>query len=808
MNSSTSSISESAPGPSPVGAGGPAPSDRAGRRRFAAGPLTGEIRDGLTADAAELLRVIDPAAAQKTIHWGRNYLYQAQLADRVGALAVVVKVYRESGARRRIGRRWKGNRAQRSFDASTALLAAGVPVPRPVAALETAGAPATSFFLYEPLDAVIEARYFFRARNARSEREHFPAIDGALVLERIAAVLRRMHDAHLWHRDVSAGNVLLAGDWSGRGEPGQRIAGGTTVPASSATPSAGGAGDPVPTGEVYLIDLARTRIGKPLTLSERMRDLARLPLHRAEDRAALLESYAGRRPRALERGLFAFHHHAFHLRHRLKNRLRGLQRAARGLVSRGTHPHIPPAQQGAAVRDRVVWDPLSDQPHLHAGRTAKLRTRLADAGIHGREAALLVRRLPAIAARYRTLRRELHDRPVSFGEAGVGLHGGSAPAERLIAEVEALGVRRVLLRLQPWENELDRDAGLARELVERGKDVLLAVAQNRDLVRDLPRWRAALDEIAARFGGLASHVQIGHAINRSKWGIWNQREYADLVRTAVETFAGRGPGGSPAFAIVGPGVIDFELYATCIALEWPENPVRFDAVTSLLYVDRRGAPENRQAGLDAQAKALLLRATIQTSRHGDRESWITEVNWPLHEGPHSPAGRHVSVSEDAQASYLARYHLLLLGSGVVERAYWWQLAARGYGLADVEPSGLRRRPSWHALAFLHRALGGTRACGPLPSTPPLLIHAFERDDGGCWLVAWSANDRPVEWRPPASPRRLFDRAGTEIPIPASATIAVAGAPVYAEYDELPDDVRMAFDGQAAVQRSDARAERS
>jgi hypothetical protein len=768
MSSSTSSISEAAP----------PPRDGASRRRFAAGSLTGELRAGLTASPDELRRVIDPAAAQKTIHWGRNYLYQARLASAGGDLAVVVKVFREGGARQRMLRRWKGSRAQRSFDASTALLAAGVAVPRPVAALESADASGTSFFLYEPLDDVIEGRYFFRARNAGSERELFPAIDAAFLLARLASSLRRMHDAHLWHRDVSAGNVLLAGDWSGRGEA---------------------------TGELYLIDLARTRIGKPLTLSERMRDLARLPLHRAEDRAALLASYVGRHPSSVEHGLLALHHHAFHLRHRVKDRLRWLQRAARALTSRGAHPHIPPARDGAAVRDRVVWDPLSDQPHLHAGRTAKLRTRLADAGIHGREAALLARRLPAIAMRYRALRRELYLTPSTFGEVGVGLHGGSAPVERLIAEVGALGVRRVLLRLQPWENELERDAGLARELVARGKDVLLAVAQNRDLVRDLPRWRGALDEIVARFGGLASHIQIGHAINRSKWGIWNQREYAELVAAAAEVFAARGAAGAPAFAIVGPGVIDFELYATCIALEWPENPVRFDAVTSLLYVDRRGAPENRQAGLDAVAKAVLLRATIQTSRHGDRESWVTEVNWPLHEGPHSPAGRHVSVSEDAQASYLARYHVLMLGSGVVERAYWWQLAARGYGLADGDEGGLRRRPSWYALSFLDRALAGTRALGPARSSPPLLVHAFERDDGGGWLVAWSATDRPIEWRLPPGPRRLVDRSGMEIPIPASGTIAVAGAPVYAEYEDMRDEGGGTVEGQAAVKRRGARA---
>jgi hypothetical protein len=746
MNSSTSSISEAPP-----------PGDGA-RRRFAAGSLSGELRAGLSADVGELRRVIDPGAAEQTIHWGRNYLYRARLASGAGDLAVVVKVFREPNARQRLSRRLKGSKAQRSFDASMALLAAGVPVPRPVAALESTDGAGASFFLYEPLESVTEARYFWRARNAGRERELFPEIDGGLLLERLAATLRRMHDADLWHRDVSAGNVLLAGDWSGRGGS---------------------------SGDLYLIDLARTRIAKALTSSERMRDLARLPLHRSEDRAALLATYFGRPPSAAERSLFALHHHAFHLRHRAKDRLRGVRRAVRGLTSRGAHPHLPPAPDDAAVRDRVVWDELSHQPHLHAGRTAKLRTRLGDAGIHGREAALLLRRLPAIVARYRSLRRALYATPAAFGEAGVGLHGGSAPVETLIAEVDALGVRRVLLRIQPWERELDRDSALARELRARGKDVMLAVAQNRDLVRDPARWRASLAEIAERFDGLVSQVQIGHAINRSKWGIWNQREYADLVRAAAEVFAARSSADRPAMKIVGPGVIDFELYATCIALDWPQNPVRFDAVSSLLYVDRRGAPENRQAGLDAVAKAVLLRATIQTSRHGDRESWITEVNWPLHEGPHSPAGRHVAVSEDAQASYLTRYYVLLLGSGMVERVYWWQLAARGYGLADHGERGLRRRPSWHALAFLSRALEGSRALGPVPSSSPLVVHAFARADGSTWQVGWSAADRPVEWKLPARPLRLFDRGGAELAAPAETTITVGGSPVYAEMDEIP-----------------------
>ena len=735
MSSSTSSSSESRPEHADARAG-----------VFICADLRAEVAEAFPVSLGELRRVIDPAAAEETVHWGRNYVYRTTLHGPAGETPVVVKAFREESARQRLQRRCKGSKAKRSFDASRALLAAGVPVPGPVAAVESTAPRGPSFFVSVHLEGAVEARYLFRAMNAGRERELFPEVDGALVLARLGALLRRLHAARLWHRDVSGGNVLLAGDWSG------------------------GEG-----GDLYLVDLGRTRIGRALSPGERMRDLARLPLHRPGDRQNLLEFYLGRAPAFGKRALFGFHHHAFHLRNRLKDRLRGARRVLAGWKSRSAHPHIPPPSEGAATRDRVVWDPLSDQPHLHAGRTAKLYARAGDAAIHVREAAVLVRHLPAAVGRWRVLRRELYEGPQPFGEAGVGVHGGSAPGPELLAEIEALGVRCVLLRLQPWEERLTRDQELCAELHARGLDVVLAVAQNRDLVRDPARWRAALGEIADRFAGLAGHVQVGHAINRSKWGVWNQRDYAALVGAAAEIL-----GGAPGMRLLGPSVIDFEPHATCIALNWPENRVRFDVVSSLLYVDRRGAPENRQAGLDTVDKAALLRATIQTSRDGDRPSWITEVNWPLREGPHSPAGRHVAVGEEAQADYLARYHLLLLGSGLVERVYWWQLVARGYGLAERGDAGLRRRPSWRALAFLVRSLSGSRALGPSPAPPPLRVHGFQRADGSSWLVAWSAADNRLEWRPHAVPRALFDRDGRELPIRPDGIVAVSGSPVYAE----------------------------
>jgi hypothetical protein len=124
---------------------------------------------------------------------------------------------------------------------------------------------------------------------------------------------------------------------------------------------------------------------------------------------------------------------------------------------------------------------------------------------------------------------------------------------------------------------------------------------------------------------------------------------------------------------------------------------------------------------------------------------VTEVNWPLREGPHAPAGRDVAVDEQQAADYLVRFYLPLLASGFVERIYWWQLVARGYGLLVAEAGTLRRRPAFHALATLQRMLAGATAVGTLPAPPAASLSRFAAADGGERLAGWSiAGEQEVE----------------------------------------------------------------
>jgi tRNA A-37 threonylcarbamoyl transferase component Bud32 len=584
---------------------------------------TGELAaDVRPADLAAAVRALtDPATALKTLHWGRNYLYLARLETIDGPLDVVVKQFRTRTRRDRLKRRLQGSKAEKSWRIATALLAAGISTPEPLMRIESASAEGPSFYICRYLPDTTEARYLFRAANAEEEAERFPEVDFPAFIAALGTTARRLHDAGFWHRDLSGGNLLLRFGADGR-------------------PS-----------EVQIVDLNRTRRGRPPGVSERLRDLSRLALFRPEHQELLLRSYFGASPSAFQRALYLAHHHGFRWKNDAKKGARGARdRVKRLLLPRGVHAHIPAAPAEAGARDKAVWDHLSDQPHQHAGRLEKLRVRLADVRSHGVEAAVVAGALPRVWRRYKELKKSLHAAPVDFAGIGVCVRPWPENPAALLALIEELGVRHVLLRLHPWEDDHGPEEELARELHGRGLEVTFALPQNRDLVRDPARWRRALEAIAPRFTPYGKRFQIGQAINRSKWGIWNLREYLELARAAEAVLR-----PYQDVELLGPSVIDFEYHVTAAVLNLRNPGFRFDAVSSLLYVDRRGAPENRQAGLDTEDKALLLRAIAETSRNASPRCWVTEVNWPLREGPHSPAGRDVSVDEESQADYLVRY---------------------------------------------------------------------------------------------------------------------------------------------------------
>jgi hypothetical protein len=534
-----------------------------------------------------------------------------------------------------------------------------------------------------------------------------------------------------------------------------------------------------------------------------MRDLSRLPLPRREHRRFYPDGYfapldgaatAGTAPRSVRRGgvgalLYGLYRRSFVTRHRTKQGARGFGRRLRdaALPKRRGHAHLPPADRRASSRDKVVWDRLSDQPFQHAGRFEKLRVRIADAPEHARALHAALRGLPA-RRRAREILAGLHRTPLPFRGLGVGLAAGSAPVDELVGAVADLGVRHALLRLYPWRDDHAEDLALARRLRDAGVELSFALAQNRELARDTARWRAGVARLAADFAPLGRSFQVGQAINRSKWGIWKPSEYVALYTAAAEELRR----ARSDVELIGPAVIDFEPYATASYLHLRAAGLRFDVLASLLYVDRRGAPEHSQLGLDLVGKLALLKALAETSPNcPSGRSWITETNWPLREGPHSPAGRDVAVDEELQASYLVRYYLLALGSGLAERVYWWQVAAKGYGLIDPAPAPVpghdptavgegaaaRRRPAFRALRQLVRRLDGGSCEGPVGAAGERdRVYRCRAAGGEPVLVGWTVEGTSrVEL--PAQVEHAEDRDGNELPV-RGRRVDLEGAPRY------------------------------
>ncbi len=447
------------------------------------------------------------------------------------------------------------------------------------------------------------------------------------------------------------------------------------------------------------------------------------------------------------------------------------------------------------------WNPLADQPHNVAPRSERFRHHLRHAGSYFEIAGASLRLLVPGLRRYRRTMKGLYREPVAIPAGAFGCAvspvpvpgsiPGLAPSDRGDGDASALdlfaetGASRALVRVASWERDggvLAAREAFVRALRARGIDVVLALLQRRADVLDPGSWRGFLEEVFGRFAPLASAFEVGHAWNRTKWGVWDHREYLRLAEPAFEL--------APRFGakLAGPAVIDFEFHLYPVTL--PRLP--FDAVTSLLYVDRMGAPENGQFGWTAMKKLALLKAAIDaTARPGaGRGLWITEFNWPLAgTGAFSPASGKPNVSEDEQADYLVRYCVPGLASGLAERIYWWQLVAPGYGLVDSRESPWRRRPAFRAFKALRARLEGSvfEGCGEGPDGPaPDGVEIFRfRKDGRAFAVCWAPGGGPAEliWKAPVA--AVQDREGREIPLAsrASQRIVIDGSPKYVLFKE-------------------------
>ncbi len=424
-------------------------------------------------------------------------------------------------------------------------------------------------------------------------------------------------------------------------------------------------------------------------------------------------------------------------------------------------------------RDHFRWDERHHQPHTDMSKWEKFLASRSDTAQFMRLLGRNFRLLGPVVRRYRDLLREAPARhPVRADEFGIAISPTLPTWGRYVERLRDLGVGALLIRIPCWEPDPvfdlhDELAGLRAE----GVRFTFTLLQDRATVREPERWGAFVREAAGRFKDLEPTFQLGHAINRKKWGIWHPDEYVRLMEQAAQARE-----KFPGCRWIGPPVIDFEYYFTTSYLAG-RRPFDFDGIAALLYVDRRGSPDAVQyRHFDLRRKILLLRAVVQASPHPDVPIHLTEFNWPLKgAGKYSPAGAHVATDEAGQARYLVLYDLTAAATGQVASTFWWQLVARGYGLLDDDESWTERRAYRAFRTLLARTRGWE--VGALPGELRPLRGFLLQRGGECGAVLYTAG--ATHRLDPALPvQEAADLLGGPLP---TRDLAAGADPIYLSF---------------------------
>lgn len=672
--------------------------------------LKGEFASPLqTATWSERIRAaIDTGHPDgRQIVGGRNQLYRVE--TETGPVAW--KVFgRESALKNRVDAA-RGSKAERSHRVAARLQAHGVGTPTPLG----------WFDVWEGR-RLRQAHYLCHYEDGLSsfKDELLHRLQAApptcpeliQLLQTVATAVRAMHEAGVAHFDLGNQNILIRRTTDGGWD------------------------------DVQFIDLNRARLfDGPAPHNARGRDLSRITL-----------------PSDLRRVFFAMVFEpstippTFTSAERLARTLFDLHTRSRGLRHPIRTRRFPPVPVYPPDRDLYIWDPQSVQA-IPALRSRDRRKHLPLRS-HLHVVRSSVQHLPPLRAAQRKLVRQAFGAPVKMaGRIGLLDEAGRVPAD--IPDVP------LLLRFYHHETEPQWEDGLA-QLASLPKPAAISLVQCRRSVTEPSSWRAFTQRIltdprTAR----APFVEVAHAINRSKWGIWTMEDYGRLLANLPP----------PTFqSLAGPAVIDWELHYLAAALDTAEKHLpqgrRFSALSHHMYVDRRGAPENRQSGFDLVGKLAGLRAAARMSTACDDRVIVSEVNWPLRgtgawspvTSPYETAGPRFgdpSVDEATYAKYMLRYLLLAICSGMADEVYWWKLDAKGFGLRD----GARvPRPAYHVFVHLLATLGSATFQERLPSDDDVWLLRFD-----CELtVAWTTG---VPRKIPVAFERATDMQGHELAEP-------------------------------------------
>ncbi len=342
------------------------------------------------------------------------------------------------------------------------------------------------------------------------------------------------------------------------------------------------------------------------------------------------------------------------------------------------------------MKQPFKWDNYSDQPYPIKDKQYKKQMRSNEFGSLFRTFLVSLLVLPFSLLMMPFVKRK-EIKSDEFFCLGVDYQKEPAVSQELLNELD---IKRILVRIKLWE--LDTLSQL-KEFVAKNPDkkITLKILQDRENIEDLELLKRNLTRI---FKDLENHIdifEIGSTINRAKWGFFSVDEYSRFYKVAYDLQQTEFKN----IKLIGSGVIDFEYHFTAHTL-FNFFKIKYNGISTLLYVDRRGAPENMQMGFALSDKIALLSTMVWLSKKTTQELHITETNWPIsNTAPYAPTSETECVDEELYADFLLRYYLISFASQQVDSVSWHQLMAPGYGLIDNR-DGIRRRKAFQTYKYM------------------------------------------------------------------------------------------------------------
>lgn len=674
---------------------------------------------------------------------GGSFFFQTILYSGNNPLAVHVKCFGRQGLLKDILDRRAGSRARRSWQVALAMREKGLRTPRPIAFLDRwDGRRLIESYLFTELQQDSQT---FKDELIRLYTTDPECAKIMTLVECVARAIKQMHDAGIFHRDLGNQNILVRPD----------------------TPSSW--------SNVQFVDLNRASVNQSVSIAERAFDISRISLPSDFLRVFKEMYFEDVVPSEFQefektyRERFARHTRSRAFRHPLR------ALGYRAAVKQREYP---------ADKDIWVWDERSAQAispftSRDRHRLLSLKSHLSVAGATAGAALPVIRSYRSIMA------RSFSDPVYLDGRIGMTINPVSGTLERELGLLSQLGKVPVLIRFYRHRGEGDWEfcAGVVRRLASEGHSVSVSLVQDRAGVNDSSKWTSFVECVLRRVADCVDLVEVGHAINRSKWGIWTMDEHRRLMEAAAIAGA-----KYPSVKFMGPAGIDFEYPSVIAALRNMPPGFRFGAISHHLYVDRRGAPENKQGPFSTLEKCALGRAIAGNTAGCDGRFIVSEVNWPISgTGVFSPVGSPYvspgprygdpSVSEETYADFMIRYILIACCSGTVERVYWWRLVARGFGLVDdTEPGLWRERSAYRALRFFMTTLGKGTFIKKMVAPEGVGLYLFSTPSGSRVAMAYSAAG-VTRMRMPFSFLKVVNNVGREVGV-ETGDVELSGSPVY------------------------------